>query len=285
MEKANTVTNNEGKNELLIDIEKVFASKNPKLLKIIPSFIIRYLKRITHQDEINALIARNSSKKGIDFSIAILDEFGVQFNTLGMENIPDSGRFIFASNHPLGGMDGIALIAALGPRFNNLKFPVNDILMNIKGLNNIFIPINKHGGHSKEAARMIEAAYESDAQILMFPAGLVSRKQKKGLIADLEWKKNFITKAIQHKRDIIPVHITGRNSNFFYNLANWRKRLGIKANIEMLYLADEMYRQKGENLTIRFGEPVARETFNQPKAAREWAQKIKEMVYDLPKNC
>ena len=138
VEKANRITNNEGENELLIDIEKVFASKNPGLLKIIPSFIIRYLKKITHQDEINALIARSRNKKGIEFSIAILEEFGAQFNTKGMENLPDSGRFIFASNHPLGGMDGIALIAALGPKFSNLKFPVNDILMNIKGLNNIF---------------------------------------------------------------------------------------------------------------------------------------------------
>lgn len=284
VKKENSVTPDHGENELLIDIEKVFASKNPKLLKIIPAFIIRYLKRVTHQNEINAFIASAKDKKGLDFSIAILQEFGARFNTLGMENIPDSGRFIFASNHPLGGMDGIALIAALGAKFSNLKFPVNDILMNIKGLDNIFIPINKHGSHSKEAARRIEAAYGSDAQILMFPAGLVSRKQK-GIIADLEWKKNFITKAIQHQRDIIPVHITGRNSDFFYNLANWRKRLGIRANIEMLYLADEMYRQKGENLTIRFGKPVTWETFNQPKYAFDWAQKIKGMVYDLPKNC
>lgn len=283
MEAANKDTGENSKTELLIDIEKVFSSKNPRLLKIIPSFVIRYLKRITHQDEINSFISQNSHKKGLDFSKAILDEFGVRYNTAGMENIPDSGRFLFASNHPLGGMDGIALITAVGEKFTNLKFPVNDILMNIKGLDTIFIPINKHGGHSKDAARQMEEAYQSDAQMLMFPAGLVSRKRN-GKIADLEWRKNFIKKAIQHKRNIIPVHITGRNSNFFYNLANWRKRLGIKANIEMLYLADEMYRQKGENLTIRFGQPISWEKFTSDVNAHEWAQKIKATVYDLAKN-
>ena len=283
MESANKDTGENSKTELLIDIEKVFSSKNPGLLKIIPSFVIRYLKRITHQDEINAFISKNSHKKGLDFSKAILEEFGVRYNTAGIENIPGSGRFLFASNHPLGGMDGIALITAVGEKFTNLKFPVNDILMNIKGLDNIFIPINKHGGHSKDAARQMEEAYKSDAQMLMFPAGLVSRKRN-GKIADLEWKKNFIKKAIQHKRDIIPVHITGRNSDFFYNLANWRKRLGIKANIEMLYLADEMYKQKGENLTIRFGQPISWEKLTSNLNAHEWAQKIKATVYDLAKN-
>jgi len=280
---ANKETGENSRTELLIDIEKVFSSKNPRSLKIIPSFVIRYLKRITHQEEINAFISQNSHKKGLEFSKAILDEFGVRYNTEGMENIPGSGRFLFASNHPLGGMDGIALITAVGEKFTNLKFPVNDILMNIKGLDNIFIPINKHGGHSKDAARQMEEAYQSDAQMLMFPAGLVSRKRN-GKIADLEWKKNFIKKAIQHKRDIIPVHITGRNSNFFYNLANWRKRLGIKANIEMLYLADEMYKQKGENLTIRFGQPISWEKLASDVNAHGWAQKIKATVYDLAKN-
>lgn len=284
MEKENKDITAKADTELLIDIEKVFASKNPKLLKIIPSFIIRYLKKITHQDEINRIITSNNKIKGIEFSQAILDDFGVSYSTIGIENIPEKGRFLFASNHPLGGMDGIALITAVGQKFIDIKFPVNDLLMNIKGLNNIFLPINKHGANSKEAALQLENAYKSDAQILMFPAGLVSRKRK-GIIADLEWKKNFVKKAIIHKRDIIPVHITGRNSNFFYNLANWRKRLGIKANIEMLYLADETYKQKGNNLTIRFGKPIPCDTFRNSTDYKAWAQKIKHLAYDLAKNC
>lgn len=268
---------------LQLDIEKVIADKNPKLLKMIPGFIVRYLKRIIHQDGLNDFLRRAHGKKGLKFAEFILEDYNVSYIVEGLENIPKEGRYLFASNHPLGGMDGIAFLTAVGQKFHEIKFPVNDILMNVKGLDNIFLPINKHGGHSKLAFQAIEEAYESDVQMLMFPAGLVSRKQK-GIIKDLEWKKNFVKKAIQHKRDIVPVHITGENSNFFYNLANWRKRLAIKANIEMLYLVDELYKQKGKTLTIRFGTPIPWQSFNKSKSLDEWAKEIKETAYSLVKN-
>ena len=277
-------TNNPDNNAKLIDVEKVFASKNPSLFKAIPAFIFRYLKRIIHQEEINEFLARQSHLRGAEFAQSILNDlFGASYEAFGLEKIPEDGRFLFASNHPLGGLDGIALLVAVSRRFPELKFPVNDILLNLKPLNNIFVPINKHGGHSREAARLIEEAYKSESQVLMFPAGLVSRKQK-GVIRDLEWKKNFVRKAIQHQRDIIPVHISGKNTNFFYRLANIRKKLGIKANIEMLYLPDEMFKQKGENLTIRFGEPIPWESIKEEGTAEQWAVKIKEKSYELAKN-
>ena len=177
-------------------------------------------------------------------------------------------------------MDGIVFLTVVGRKFENIKFPVNDILTYLRYLNNIFLPINKHGGHSKEAFAAIEDAYKSDAQMLMFPAGLVSRK-KRGVIKDLEWKKSFIKKAIQHKRDIIPVRITGENSNFFYNLSKWRTRLGIKANLEMLYLSDELFKQKDKTLNLKFGKPIPWTTFTKEKKHEEWAAEIKEIVYKL----
>jgi putative hemolysin len=268
----------------LIDVEKVFAIKNPGLFKIIPSFVFRYLKRTIHQEEINEFISRKGHLRGTEFGQAVLDDlFGAKFEAFGLEKVPQDGRYLFASNHPLGGLDGIAFLVAVSRRFPNLKFPVNDILLNLKPLDNIFVPINKHGGHSREAARLIEEAYQSDNQVLMFPAGLVSRKQK-GIIKDLEWKKNFIKKAIQHKRDIVPVNISGKNTNFFYRLANIRKHLGIKANIEMLYLPNEMFKQHGENLTIRFGEPISWQTLKENDTMEIWATKMKEKSYELAKN-
>lgn len=264
-----------------IDVEQVFASKNPSLLKVIPKFFISYLKRIVHQKEINAFLAEKGHLKGVDFCRSVLDDlFGAKYSAIGLEKLPSQGRFIFASNHPLGGLDGIALIVAVSEKYPNIKFPVNDILLNLKPLQEIFVPINKHGGHSKTAARLIEEAYESDAQILMFPAGLVSRKQK-GVIRDLEWKNNFVRKAVKHQRDIVPVHITGHNSNFFYRLANLRKFLGIKANIEMLYLPDEMFKQFNQNLTIRFGTPIPWQEIKDTGKPDEWARKIKEKCYQL----
>lgn len=271
-------------NKKLIDVEKVFASKNPGLFKVIPSFFFSYFKRIIHQEEINEFICRKGHLNGAEFGQAILDDlFGANFEAYGLEKIPEGGRYLFASNHPLGGLDGIAFLVAVSRKFSNLKFPVNDILLNLKPLDNIFVPINKHGGHSREAARLIEDAYKSEAQVLMFPAGLVSRKQN-GIIKDLEWKKNFVRKAIQHKRDIVPVNISGKNTNFFYRLANLRKRLGIKANIEMLYLPDEMFKQHGENLIIRFGTPIPWQKLKETGTPESWAVKIKEKSYELAKN-
>ncbi|MBZ4675646.1 MAG: glycerol acyltransferase [Anaerophaga sp.] len=282
METNSTPNNKE--NNILIDVEQVFASKNPALLKIIPKFLINYLKRIVHQDEINKFLLEKGHLKGAEFGRSILDDlFGAKYTTIGLDKLPSEGRFIFASNHPLGGLDGIALLVAVSEKYPELKFPVNDILLNLKPLDNIFVPVNKHGGHSKDAARLIEDAYKSDAQVLMFPAGLVSRKQK-GVIRDLEWKNNFVRKAIQHQRDIIPVHITGRNTNFFYRLANLRKLLGIKSNIEMLYLPDEMFKQFNENLTIRFGAPVSWKTIKETGDLETWTRKIKDMSYELAKN-
>jgi len=200
-----------------------------------------------------------------------------------LENIPLDNRYIFAANHPLGGLDGMAFLTEVGKRFPKVLFPVNDILLNLTNLKSLFVPINKHGAQGREAARLLEEAYASDNQILMFPAGLVSRKID-GKITDLEWKRNFVKKAIQHKRDIVPVYISGQNSNFFYNLANFRKRIGIKLNIEMLFLPNELHKSVTKEITIKFGQPIKWEELNNGLKPQEWAQKIKELTYNLAKN-
>lgn len=263
-----------------IDVKSVLHSKNPALAKAIPGFVINYLKRIVHQDELNEFLRKWGHLKDSELIAAGLEHFQIRFTVTGSEKIPDSGRFIFVSNHPLGGLDGLVFIYELSKHFSGIKFPVNDILTSIKNMTGIFVPINKHGAQAKDAAIMLEKAYSSDNQILYFPAGLCSRK-KRGVIRDLQWHKSFITKSIQHKRDIVPAFFSGRNSNFFYNLANIRKLLGIKANIEMLYLADEMFKQKGKEINLVFGEPISWETFDNTKSAPEWAEWVKTKTYAL----
>jgi len=265
-----------------IDIEKVIAAKSEKTAKLLPGFIIRYLKKILHQDELNDFLSRNYQKRGIKFADSVLEELDITFKIEGLENIDKNGRYLFASNHPLGGPDGIILISIFGKEFSKIKFLVNDILMNIKNLSEIFIPINKHGGQAKKAAIMLEDAYQSDATILTFPAGLVSRKQK-GKIEDLDWKKSFIAKSKKHKRDIVPIHIDGRNSNFFYNLANLRKFFGLKSNLEMLYLPNELFKQRGKTFTVRIGKPIAYQTFDKSLSYDKWAEKMKRETYKLAK--
>jgi 1-acyl-sn-glycerol-3-phosphate acyltransferase len=278
------MTESTDKNGILkINVEQVLYSKNPALKKAVPGFIIRYLKRIVHQDELNEFLVNKGHLRDAEFIEAGLKYFNIKYNVFCRENIPSEGRYFFVSNHPLGGLDGLVFISELSKYFRYLKFPVNDILMNIKNLSGIFVPINKHGSQGKEAVRMIEDAYASDCQILYFPAGLCSRK-KKGLISDLQWHKSFISKAVQHKRDIVPAYFSGRNSDFFYNLSNIRNFLGIKANIEMLYLADEMFKQKGKEINLVFGKTIPWQTFDHSKTPLEWAAWVKEKSYEL-KSC
>ncbi len=316
--------------EKLIDIEAVIASKNPALLRWIPKFVISYLKRITHQDEVNGYIWRNRHLSGVPFVEAILREFGVKVEVNCLRNNDltpqppllegegehlascishlSSGRYIIAANHPLGGIDGMALMQEVGRVRPDIVFPVNDLLMNVPGLRPLFIPINKHGKNT-ENARIIDATFASEKLVLFFPAGLVSRKMAIKMqdarckmkdennpssvyptshishptsqIRDLEWKSTFIKKAKKYHRDVVPVYIGGRNSEWFYNLSRWRMRLGIKANIEMLYLVDEMAKQFGKTITLTFGDPIPYTTFDKSKTEAQWAEWVKEQVYAL----
>jgi 1-acyl-sn-glycerol-3-phosphate acyltransferase len=265
-----------------IDINEVFRKKGGNLYHFIPKFLIRYLKKTIHEDELNDALRVFSDKQDFDFLKAILTErFTVDIEVKNEENIPSDGRYIIASNHPLGGLDGMALMHVVGRKRKDLKFFANDILLELPNLKNLFVPVNKHGRTNQENVRVIEELYESDQLVLIFPAGLVSRKQKGGIIKDLEWKKSFISKAIQHKRDVIPVYIEGKNSEFFYNLSRFRKRIGLNLNIEMLYLPDEMFRQADKKMTITFGKPVPYTFFTKSKNHREWAQWMKNKVYDM----
>jgi putative hemolysin len=266
-----------------IDVEKILYSKNPALKKAVPKFVINYLKRIVHQDELNDFMEKCGHLKDTGLIEAGLRTFGIKYKVSGEENIPKAGRYIFVSNHPLGGLDGLVFMYEISKRFPDIKFPVNDILTSIENLSGIFLPVNKHGAQAKDAARMIEEAYSSSSQILYFPAGLCSRK-KRGIIKDLKWHKSFISKAIQHKRDILPAYFSGRNSNFFYNLSNIRKFFGIKANIEMLYLGDEMFKQKDKEIQLVFGKPIPWETFDKTRSAPEWAEWVKSKTYELDSN-
>ena len=271
-----------GQQKDFINIEEVIRSKNPRLLQLMPGFLLRYVKRILHQEHINDFIRREGHKKSFEFVDEIIREFGPVVSFEGLENIPEKGGCIVASNHPLGGVDGIALLQVIGRKRKDIRFIVNDLLMNIKNFDGLFVGVNKHGKNTAETLDFIDTLYASDNVMLIFPAGLVSRKQEKGIIRDLTWKKSFISKAKKYQRNIIPAYITGNNSSFFYNFARWRQRLGIKSNIEMFYLMDEMYHQMGKNIHIKFGKPISYTIFTSDRSEQEWAQKVKEHVYALP---
>jgi len=264
-----------------VDIDKAIASKSPRLYKLLPRFILNYIKRTIHQDDLNIAVTRENHRFGYEFVEAAMEEFGALPKVIGGENIPKTGGVILAANHPLGGLDGIAFMYVVGQYRKDIKFFVNDLLMAFKNFAPIFVPVNKHGKNSIDYSKKFEEVYASDNAILIFPAGLVSRKQHGDVIEDLVWKKSFIHKAVQSKKNVVPVFIDGHNSRFFYNLAYWRKKIGIKANIEMFYLADEMYKQRGKTLTFTFGEEISWQTFTEDKPEEYWSEKVKRHVYAL----
>lgn len=270
-----------------IDIRRVLREKAPG--KHVPEFVINYLERIAHLKELNAFMATHTET--IDMPLTreyIAEGLHCTGELIGAENIPEGGSpLLFASNHPLGGLDGIILATLLGAKRNDhLRVIVNDLLMNIKPIAGIFVPVNKVGGQNRAYAERQAELWQSDFDIMTFPAGACSRKHKMfdpklRSVYDLEWKHSFIRHAVQTRRDVVPVFFDAMNSRFFYNLAYWRKLLGIKLNIEMLYLADEMYRMQGTHFRAYVGKPIPYTTFDNSRSPQQWAQYVKQQVYGL----
>lgn len=269
--------------EKTIDIEKVLKDKMGAKAKFVPGFLVRWLKRIVHQDEINAFLWESRDKTGVEWLEACVSYLDIKLEIEGKENLPaanDKRLYTFVSNHPLGGQDGVALGAVIGRHFDGrFRYLVNDLLMNLPGLAPLCIPINKTGSQSRNFPAMVKAGFESNNHMLMFPAGLCSRRHN-GLIRDIPWSKTFISKSVEYQRDIIPIHFSGQNSNFFYRLANFSDRF-LPFNLAMVFLADEMYKNVHKSFQIKIGKPIPWQTFDKSKSPQEWAQFVREQVYSL----
>lgn len=270
--------------EKTIDIDAILQSKMGAGAKRVPRFAVNWLKKIVHQDEINGFLWDARDLQGTPWLKAGLNFLRNTIKVEGLENLPDDSdgkRYTFVSNHPLGGIDGVAIGSVIGERYNdNFRYLVNDLLMNLPGLAPLCIPINKTGKQSRDFPRMVEEGFSSDHHMVMFPAGLCSRKQG-GVIRDLPWTKTFITKSVQTQRDVVPMHFSGQNSEKFYRIANICKALRLKFNFAMLFLADEMFKNTGKTFTITIGKPIAWQTFDKSRKPAEWAQYVKDTVYTL----
>lgn len=262
--------------EHYIDLRKVLAAKNVNA----PRWVISLLNRLLHVDEINAALFETRHLQGIDFASAILERLQIRTEVVHPERIPLGGSPIVIANHPLGGPDGMGLIAAVGQCRRDIVFPVNDFLLHIPQLRPLFVPIDKvHGNRSTAAA--LNAAFAESNCLLYFPAGLCSRRVN-GRIVDLQWKFTFVKKAIAHHRDIVPVHIHAQNRSRFYTIANLRRRLGIKFNFEMALLPSEMFAQQGETFTISVGNSIPWQQLDDGTSPQSWADRLHDLVYAMP---
>lgn len=274
--------------EHTIDIDRILSSKMGGKARFVPSLLTNWLKHIIHQDQVNAFIWKTRDMQGVEWLEECVRYLKMDIEIVGKENLPpkDDGRlYTFVSNHPLGGQDGVALGSIIGRHYDGrFRYLVNDLLMNLPGLAPVCIGINKTGRNGRDFPRMVEAGFKSDNHMLMFPAGLNSRRQKDGTIHDIDWKKTFIVKSVECHRDVVPIHFSGQNSNRFYRFAQWRKRLGLKLNIEMILLPGEMMKCRGKHFEVIFGSPIPWTSFTDGKPAIEHAARVRECVYNLMKN-
>ena len=267
-----------------INIDKILADKMGNKAKFVPRPLISWLKRIIHQDEVNKYLWESRHLSGTDWLEECVCYLDMTLELVGEENLPakDDGRlYTFVSNHPLGGEDGVALGAIIGRHYDGkFRYLVNDLLMNLPGLAPVCIPINKTGNQSRNFPAMVEAGFKSDNHMLMFPAGICSRKRGDE-IRDISWKKTFITKSVEYQRDVVPIHFGGQNSPFFYKLANFSDKYVKKVNLAMLFLVDEMYKNVHKTFRVAIGKPIPWQTFDKSRTATQWAQYVQDIVYKL----
>jgi putative hemolysin len=273
--------------EKTINIDKILHDKMGDKAKFVPRPLVSWLKRILHQDEVNRYLWESRHLTGTEWLEECVRYLDMTLEVVGSENLPDKddGRlYTFVSNHPLGGADGVALGSIIGRHYDSkFRYLVNDILMNLPGLAPLCIPINKTGGQARSFPAMVKAGFESDNHILMYPAGLCSRRRN-GEVRDLPWSKTFIVKSVQYQRDVVPIHFGGQNSDFFYKLANFSDKYVKKVNIAMIYLVDEMYKNVHKTFTVTIGKPIPWQTFDKSRTPADWAQYVQDIVYQLPNN-
>lgn len=269
---------------LHIDVETVIRQRLPRQARYIPRFLIKGLERFIHQDDMNRMLQATAGLRGEAFCHAVLSHLDIRRRIDNPQLLPQpaDSRVIFVCNHPLGGLDGLTLIELLSAHFGQeVRFVVNDLLLAVTPLTDVFLPVNKHGRQQRSAATLLDDAFESDRPIIVFPAGLVSRRDSSGRIADLKWHKMFINRAIKHRRDVIPLYFSGRNSNFFYTFANLRRRLGIKFNLEMTRLPAEVFRCRGAAFQITVGDRIGWRSLSGGSAADAEASRIRDITYKL----
>lgn len=267
-----------------VDLDKIIKEKNPGLYRILPGFMIRLFGKFIHENEVNVVLKNGEGKEGVEFVTHTLDSFGIKRNIYFFDNIPKEGRYIFASNHPLGGLDGFVLLEAVYNRFGSVKIIVNDILMNLEPLKPVFLPINKHGRQSVEYVEHINDVLIGDTPVIYFPAGLCSRKIK-GVIQDMEWKKSFVHNALKYNRDIVPVFVDSVNSKKFYNFALLRKKLNVKANLEMVLLPDELFKKRGSTIDVYIGDVIKHNSLLKSElSVRDWCSEIRGICYKMKRS-
>ncbi len=266
----------------MINVQKMIKKKYPKLKnnKIIKSAIDKFANAIIHQEQINNFLAHNSHLGSFEFIENALDElsFTYTISNKDIQNIPATGRVVIIANHPLGGLDALALIKAISSIRKDVKIIANDFLKTITPLQPIIIDINNFKNRqSKQAINKIYETLNAEEALIIFPAGEVSRATPKG-VRDGYWYKSFLKFASRTSSPILPIFIGGKNSKTFYSVS------AINKPLSTLLLSNEMFKQKGKEIEIVIGEIIPYENIYPKSIAKEELLSLyKRHLYGLPK--
>ncbi|MBN1650585.1 MAG: 1-acyl-sn-glycerol-3-phosphate acyltransferase [Bacteroidales bacterium] len=266
-----------------IDLEKIIKEGDSEFLKKLPVFIVKLIKRVIWQKELNEILARNESTIGVDFLFKMVEEFKINIEIEGLENLPENGKCFFAANHPLGVIDGLVLTTTVAKKYGNFKAIANDAFLFIPQLRPLVAAVSVFGRSSRQYIAALDEVYQSEIPITHFPAGLVSRRFE-GKVQDSAWQKSFISKSIASKRDIVPFYFYNKNSRLFYSIYTVRKFLGLKLNLELALLPHEAFLKRNKTIKVKIGKPISYQTFDKSLSHNEWAQNVRNQVYALGEN-
>lgn len=262
-----------------INLNKLILKNNSNLLQILPKFCIYFLKLIIREKEINKILTKYSHYEGIEFLSKIIEELNIKVEIDGIDNLPENGKCFFVANHPFGFIDGLILTYTIGKKYGDFRAIGNEYFLLIPHLKSKIAAVNVFGTNPKNYTIELQKLFASNLPITHFPAGLVSRVKKRQ-VEDPHWKKSFIKQAVNYQRDIIPFYFYGRNSYLFYFIYVVRKALRIKATIELAILPHEIFNKRNKTIHVKIGKAILYSTFDKSKSNDEWAQYVKQQVYN-----
>ncbi len=255
-----------------------FRNKKKRLYKT----TVTVLKKILHQDEINQFIDTHRHLEGLEFLDAVLDHFDFKYSLSNRDraNIPAQGRVIIVANHPLGSLDGLALLKMIAEIRPDVKIVATNVLSQVKPLENLFLSVDNLSTKANHIAglKKILSTLRQEQAVIMFPTGEVSRIRPQG-VRDGKWKTGFVSMAYKTSSPVVPVYINGKNSTLFYSMSTLYKPLGT------LMLVMEMFNKQDQEISFRVGKPIPVDSMRLlDLPPKKIAKRMRKQVYRLAKN-
>lgn len=267
----------------MIEVEQLIANKSPQFFDKSPLITrptLSFLKRLFHENEVNQFLEKNKDSVGFEFIDRVLDHFNFsyQVSQVDRRNIPAIGRVMIIANHPLGALDGLALLRLIGEIRPDVKIVANDLLMSLDGLKSLVLPVDNMGGKTgRQQLKAIMNSLHNDEAVIIFPAGEVSRISPSG-VKDQRWNENYLKLAKKTNSPILPVHIGGRNSMMFYTSSILYRPLST------IQLPNEMFRQRNRKIPMQVGQAIPiQELSKLPLSDKEKNKLVKRHLYRIAK--